>query len=63
VEIIDQLRAEGGTVKLIWAINRNGDTLGEVPEEVRADPFPFPASCATAESARAVCAEHSEKRN
>jgi hypothetical protein len=38
-EFIDARKAEGNTVKLIWAINRNGDELGQVPDEVRADPF------------------------
>jgi hypothetical protein len=34
-EIIDRIRADGGTVKVIWAINRDGASVGQVPEDVR----------------------------
>ena len=32
--ILDDLR-KTGDAKLVWAINRHGDTLGPVPEHVR----------------------------
>lgn len=34
-EFMDARRAEGATVKLIWAINRDGASVGPVPDDVR----------------------------
>ena len=35
--VIDELRAKGGEVRLVWAVNLAGDRLGPVPPEIAAD--------------------------